>query len=216
MLLRSRLAMAASSRAHVIWLHGLGDSGEGWSYLEDELGPRFPGVSWEFPDAPDMPVSCNQGMEMPSWFDLRRIPVTLGEAHGGFEEAVAGVHALIQKAEDEGIPASRIVLGGFSQGGCLSLSSGLSSPRQLAGICCLSGWLSKTSAPLAQLATPVLMCHGTSDNKVPFKAGNESAEILQQAGCSKLRFKEYLGLPHGTSPQETKDVEAFLKEILAE
>ena len=42
---------------------------------------------------------------------------------------------------DSDIPASRIVLGGFSQGGAMSLLTGLTTERKLAGVAVLSGWL---------------------------------------------------------------------------
>jgi lysophospholipase-2 len=37
--------------ATVIWLHGLGDSGIGWLFLTEELGPRFPYIKWILPNA---------------------------------------------------------------------------------------------------------------------------------------------------------------------
>jgi predicted esterase len=37
--------------ATVIWLHGLGDSGAGWYFLAEELGPLFPYIKWILPDA---------------------------------------------------------------------------------------------------------------------------------------------------------------------
>lgn len=51
-----------------------------WSGLARDLGlrsdPKFAKVKWEFPDAPNQPVTCNGGYKMPSWFDLADIPVT--------------------------------------------------------------------------------------------------------------------------------------------
>ena len=41
----------------------------------------------------------------------------------------------------QGIPADRIVLGGFSQGGAMSLLAGLTTERKLGGIAVMSGWL---------------------------------------------------------------------------
>lgn len=56
-------------------------------------------------------------------------------------ETVSSLNALIGEEIDEGIPANRIVLGGFSQGGAMSLLTGLTSERKLGGVVCLSGWL---------------------------------------------------------------------------
>lgn len=56
-------------------------------------------------------------------------------------ETASALNALITSEVESGIPASRIVLGGFSQGGAMSLLTGLTSERRLAGISVLSGWL---------------------------------------------------------------------------
>ena len=68
-LLSSRMSTggntAGGKTAAVIWLHGLGDCGASWQYLETHM--RSPHVKWVFPDAPEQPVSCNGGFEMPSW-----------------------------------------------------------------------------------------------------------------------------------------------------
>lgn len=51
------------------------------------------------------------------------------------------LNQLITAEVDEGIPAERIVLGGFSQGAGMSLLTGLTTERRLAGLAILSGWL---------------------------------------------------------------------------
>ena len=50
-------------------------------------------------------------------------------------------HSLIQEEIAAGIPADRIVLGGFSQGGAMSIFSGLTAPVKIGGIVGLSSWL---------------------------------------------------------------------------
>ena len=56
-------------------------------------------------------------------------------------KTASSLNGLISAEVDDGIPASRIVLGGFSQGGAMSLLTGLTSERKLAGLAVLSGWL---------------------------------------------------------------------------
>lgn len=56
-------------------------------------------------------------------------------------ETVRSLNALVSDEIDGGLLASRVVVGGFSQGGAMSLLTGLSSERALGGIACLSGWL---------------------------------------------------------------------------
>jgi predicted esterase len=56
-------------------------------------------------------------------------------------KTVHSLNQLITAEVDAGIPANRIVLGGFSQGAAMSLLTGLTAERKLAGLAILSGWL---------------------------------------------------------------------------
>ena len=56
-------------------------------------------------------------------------------------QTAKSLNEIISEEVDNGIPASRIVLGGFSQGGAMSLLTGLTSERKLAGLAVLSGWV---------------------------------------------------------------------------
>lgn len=60
----------AAHRATLILLHGLGDSGHGWSSLAAPIQKAFPGTKCIFPHAPQQPVALNMGMVMPSWYNL--------------------------------------------------------------------------------------------------------------------------------------------------
>ena len=51
------------------------------------------------------------------------------------------LNQLITAEVDSGIPPANIVLGGFSQGGAMTLLTGLTTERKLAGLAVLSGWL---------------------------------------------------------------------------
>ena len=65
----------------LLWLHGLGDTGAGWSSLQYDLSdvkvpdPAAP-LRFQFPTAPQNTVTCNGGAKMTSWFDLEAIPIT--------------------------------------------------------------------------------------------------------------------------------------------
>ncbi len=99
---------------------------------------------------------------------------------------------LVQQEVDSGIPADRIVLGGFSQGGAMAVFSGLTSPVKLAGIVAMSTYLvlslklesTYLAPPNANLngATPIIMCHGTSDPVVSFDLGEKSRDMLVKLG----------------------------------
>ena len=104
--------------AGIVWLHGLGDSGAGWKFIEGELGSRLTqklggNVKWLFPTAPTAPVSCNGGYPSTSWMDLEAIPVRPGckDAKGDIKASLLLVHAQVAALEAEGIPTSKIAIG---------------------------------------------------------------------------------------------------------
>ncbi len=63
------------------------------------------------------------------------------EDEEGMEASVSSIKNVIQDEIDSGIKPNRILLGGFSQGGAMSLLTSLTSNLNLAGVVCLSGWL---------------------------------------------------------------------------
>jgi dienelactone hydrolase len=57
------------------------------------------------------------------------------------QQSMEQINQLISNEVDSGTLPNRIVLGGFSQGGTMSLLTGLTSERKVAGVISLSGWL---------------------------------------------------------------------------
>lgn len=98
-------------------------------------------------------------------------------------------HSLIQKEIDAGIPSDRIVLGGFSQGGAMSLFSGLTAKVKLAGIVALSSYLvlhdtftQHLPKPEVNKQTPIFMAHGNIDQVVNFEIGKMTFDLLTKMG----------------------------------
>lgn len=205
---------AAPPRRSIIWLHGLGDSGRGWSWLPSALGKKkeLPDCAWAFPDAPMRHVTL-AGAAMRAWFDLDALPVTSGTpaSAADFAAGLATVHALIDKEVARGVPPERIVVGGFSQGGALALYAGLRYPQPLGGIVSFSGWLplfDPANAP-ALAASRVLLVHGTRDGKVRFGLAESAADALRPR-VKSLRFESFKG-DHEAPPLEW--LEEFLREV---
>eukprot|EP00899_Mesostigma_viride_P001624 jgi/Mesvir1/11462/Mv04608-RA.1 len=211
------MSAAVANVAVVLWMHGLGDTGDGWSHLQQEFSqPRYSHVKWEFPNAPISPVTCNGGFRMNSWFDILDIPLT-SEPEAvdlTLDVAVRKVHAMIQKHEDAGVPAGRIVLGGFSQGAALALTSGLRYPRSLAGIAAFSGWipskrlLAKDTNEESR-KTPVLWCHGTGDQIVLYDCAKTGVPALESAGIN-VELKSYPGMEHASCYEEIEDLKKWI------
>jgi phospholipase/carboxylesterase len=118
------------------------------------------------------------------------------ESAEDFAAGVAFVHSLIDKEVAKGVPPERIVLGGFSQGGALSLYAGLQYPKTLGGIVSFSGWL-PLFAQLQSVAPSlaenrVLIVHGTRDSKVMFDRGEAARDALQPV-VKRLQFESFDG-----------------------
>ncbi|RYP26756.1 hypothetical protein DL768_011591 [Monosporascus sp. mg162] len=219
------LLFPASSRhtATVIFVHGLGDTGHGWASAVENWRrrSRLNEVKFILPHAPQLPITCNGGFVMPAWFDIFSLTGRVEDIRARQDEkgillSRAYLNGLIQAEIDAGIPPERIVLGGFSQGGAMSLFSGLTSPYKLGGIVGLSSWL-PLDAKFPEFLqehdlnkqTPILMCHGDVDTVVPTQLGKMSSEMLKAWGFD-VTFKLYRGMAHSACLEELDEVEAFL------
>ncbi|KAG5675520.1 hypothetical protein PVAND_005416 [Polypedilum vanderplanki] len=209
------VAKNGKATASIIFLHGLGDTGHGWSSTIDEIRPPF--MQFNCPTADTMPVTLNLGFQMPSWFDIRTLEVGGSEDEAGIKSAATKVHGMINNEIKAGIPAERIVLGGFSQGGALALYSALTYPEKLAGVIGLSCWLPLHSTfpdtKVCPDTLPVLLCHGDSDPIVSFKFGQLSHSLLKSF-LKNTQLKTYRGLAHSASPQEISDMKAFIDQCI--
>ncbi|XP_064137530.1 acyl-protein thioesterase 2 isoform X1 [Loxodonta africana] len=209
---------AERETAAVIFLHGLGDTGHSWADALSTI--RLPHVKYICPHAPRIPVTLNMKMVMPSWFDLMGLSPDAPEDEAGIKKAAENIKALIEHEMKNGIPANRIVLGGFSQGGALSLYTALTCPHPLAGIVALSCWLPLHRAfPQAANGSAkdlaILQCHGELDPMVPVRFGALTAEKLRSVVTpARVQFKTYPGVMHSSCPQEMAAVKEFLEKLL--
>lgn len=206
---------AMKHTATLIFLHGLGDTGYGWSSTMAALKPGY--CKLICPTAPNMAVTFNAGYTMPSWFDLRSLDDSGPEDEEGIKSATKLIHNIIEDEVKSGIPHNRIIIGGFSQGGALALYSCLTSSKELGGAICLSGWLPLNKSFPGALKCPdtlrVLQCHGDCDPLVSFKWGQKTASILNTL-LKSTEFKSYRGLLHSSSSEELRDVKEFISTNL--
>src|ERR1700675_1199589 len=116
---------AAKPSPSVIWLHGLGADGHDFEPIVPELGlPASKSVRFIFPNAPERPVTINMGMRMRAWYDI----LQLGggpEDEAGIRASQAQIESLMEREKTRGIPARRVVLAGFSQGGAIAMQAAL-------------------------------------------------------------------------------------------
>ncbi|MEO8487583.1 MAG: alpha/beta fold hydrolase [Betaproteobacteria bacterium] len=205
--------------ASVIWLHGLGDTGHGWSQAVPELAlPSSLRVRFLFPHAPSIPVTINQGAVMPAWYDLRAADVNARADVAGVRASRDRIETLIAAERARGIAASRIALVGFSQGGVIALYAGLRHAERIAGIAGLSTYLVDPDAFAAEASSanrdvPILMAHGTEDPVIRYAWAEASRRALEENGW-KVEWHAYR-MEHGANADEMRKVGAFLARVLA-
>lgn len=203
--------------ASVLFLHGLGADGHDFESVIPILGLPQLGARVVLPHAPSMPVSINGGFVMPAWYDIR--PGSLSERNdeAGIRASAARIQAWIQAERARGIPAERIVLAGFSQGGAVALHVGLRWHERLAGIAALSTYLVldahlEAEASEAQHGLPVFQAHGTVDPVVALDRGQACRDRLLAAGYP-VEWHEY-PMEHAVHPRELADLGAWFAKTL--
>jgi len=209
---------ALSPTAAVIWLHGLGADGSDFVDIVPMLGLKAIPTRFVFPHAPMRPVTINGGAVMRAWYDVRGDAGVRREDEAGVRESQQRVEALIGREKTRGIPAGRIALAGFSQGGAMVLQTGLRHPDRLAGIMALSCFLPLADKAAAEAVpvnrdVPIFMAHGTQDPLIPLARARHAHDLLTGLGY-RIEWHEY-PIPHSVSPTEIRDISAWLKRILA-
>lgn len=206
----------------VIWLHGLGADGHDFEPVVPQLRLN-PGltVRFIFPHAPMRPITCNGGMVMRGWYDIKNLP---GQGdwereidHAGLQDSGRIVCELIEQENRRGIPTGNIVLAGFSQGGAVVISAGLRLASSLAGIIALSTYIPGPDELMAHKTpdnqdTPIFMGHGSYDPLIPVSVGDHSKAVLERNGYNVL-WRCY-PMQHSVCPEELQDVADFLNRIL--
>lgn len=201
----------------VIWMHGLGADGSDFVPVVRELKLPPLGIRFIFPHAPMRPVTINGGFVMRAWYDIVVQDLVRQEDEHGIRESQELVGALIEKETGRGVPASRIVLAGFSQGGVIALQAGLRYPKSLAGLLALSCYLPLAATlekerSQANRNVPVFIGHGTADDIVPVERGLEARDALEKLGY-KPEFHQY-PMPHSVHPDEIADIGAWFQRTL--
>lgn len=209
---------APAPTAAVIWMHGLGADGHDFEPIVPELGlgPR-PAIRFVFPHAPLRPVTINQGHVMRAWYDIRALAGVRREDEAGVRQSARQIEALIARERQRGIPAARLVLAGFSQGGAMALHTGLRHPERLAGVLALSCYLPlantvEAEAAPANRAAPIFWAHGVHDPMIPLAMAEQSRDHLAALGYA-IEWHQY-AIPHSVSAEEIAAIAGWLGRVL--
>ena len=204
--------------ATILIMHGLGADGRDFMPIAEQLDLRSIGpIRFLFPNAPSLPVTINGGYVMPAWYDILTTDLVRREDEAGLRLSCAQIEELIANEKARGMPASRIVVAGFSQGCAMALMVGLRHREMLAGIVGMSGYLPladklQAEHSMASKACPIFMAHGRRDGVVALPRATASRDALVALGYS-VEWHDY-PMEHSVCPQEVADLQAFLQRVL--
>jgi len=216
------LATGPAPTASVIWMHGLGADGYDFVPIVKEIEANTipglaDGVRFIFPHAPMRPVTINNGMTMRAWYDIKMVDLVRMEDDQGLRASQAEIEKLIAREKERGIPARRIILAGFSQGGAVTLQAGLRHPERLGGLMVLSSYLPlagtvKAEAVATNSDVPILMVHGSGDQVINIARATASRDQLKELGY-QVEWHEY-PMEHSVCMEEVQAIRAWLGKIL--
>jgi phospholipase/carboxylesterase len=156
---------------------------------------------------------------MPAWYDIISLDKNNREVDtAGIVQSREQIRILIDREKEMGIPSHRIFLAGFSQGGAVAYTTGLTHPEPLAGIMALSTYLPVPEL-VAEEATednrqvPIFAAHGTEDDIVSIELGRRATEFLTQNGYT-CQWQEY-PMSHSICLEEIQDIGTWLNQRIA-
>jgi phospholipase/carboxylesterase len=164
------------------------------------------------------PVTMNGGFVMRAWYDIAGTPQARREDEAGLRESLGLIEGLIERETERGVPASRIVLMGFSQGCAMTLLTGLRHAERLAGLVGLSGYLplaASTDAErsVANADVPIFLAHGREDPMIGIERALASRDALLALGYP-VEWHDY-EMPHSVCMDEIEDLNRWLLRVLA-
>lgn len=226
-----------SPKAIVVFLHGLGDTGQGWS---DIFKYQLPGlkndkVKYLFPTAEQLPVTLNGGFKMHSWYDLHGLKTDidqyLPEDTEGIEKASQKLTDLVDQELElyPNLTTKNVILSGFSQGGSVALytafnRSNIDKDNLYGGVIGLSTYLPLRDSFLANdhqiiknmKDTKVFIGHGDIDEVVPHQFGKAAFELVANFNPEiESRFETYKYLGHSCNQEEMDHVKEFIEKFVS-
>ena len=136
----------------------------------------------------------------------------------GLDGGLAKIDQLVKEIEAAGIPAAKIVIGGFSQGACLSAEYVARNARRYGGLFVLSGGV---IGPLGSErhyggsldGTPVFLGCSDVDFHIPVERVHETADLFTQLGAS-VDKRIYPNMGHTVNLDEIEAVKAIANKTV--
>lgn len=212
-----KIEINASSQndACIIWLHGLGADGHDFEPVVQML--NLPHIKFILPHAPYRPVTLNNGYEMRAWYDIFGLASESQQDEAGIKSMQQEINSMIEAEIADGVPAKRILLAGFSQGGAMALHTATRFNQLLAGVLALSTYLPLKNQLIAEQHVsnqqcPIWMAHGRQDGVITLATAQSSRAALEAAGYA-VEWHEY-EMAHSVCEAEIDDIRQFLLRVL--
>jgi predicted esterase len=189
-----------TARAAMILVHGRNAAPR--NILELATPLAHPGVAYLAPAAAGH-----------TWYPLSFL-AERGQNEPGLSSALGMLRQLVEDVEARGIPRSRIVLLGFSQGACLASEFALRHPGRYGGIVVFSGGLigppgTTWDAPGDLAGTPAFFGCSDVDAHVPRWRVDESAAVFSRMGAT-TDLRIYPGMGHLVNDDEIAAARAIV------
>jgi predicted esterase len=191
------------ARAAAILVHGRGADARDILGLAPEIDPGD--VAFAAPDA-----ASN------TWYPYSFLsPIEQNEP--GISSGLRVLHGLVTRFGAGGVPPERVLLIGFSQGGCLALEYAARHARRFGGVAGLSGGLIGPPGTPRDYAgsfdgTPVFLGCSDTDPHIPRERVVESADVFEKMGAT-VTTRLYPRMGHAINEDEIVFVRAMLNEI---
>jgi predicted esterase len=190
----------ADARLAAIMVHGRGAAAEDMLALAGEL--RTSDIAYLAPQAAGN-----------SWYPYSFL-TPMAQNEPWLTSALRLVQQLVDSLDRQGIPSSRVVIMGFSQGACLALEFAARNAKRYAAIAGLSGGLigppgTPRTYPGSLDGTPVFLGCSDVDSHIPLERVHESAEVLRGLGAA-VDERIYPGMGHTVNSDEIKAVRALV------
>ncbi len=185
----------------IVCLHGYGGNPQELASFAPVL--NLPKYQFLFPEAP-FPHSSQPDGKM--WYELR------SQDYQGLTESRQRLTDWLKSLESStGVPLSRTILSGFSQGGAMTLDVGFTLP--LAGLVSLSGYLhSKPNLTAGKPSPPVLMVHGRQDEIIPLSEAKRARNTLTALKV-RVKYQEF-DMGHEIQPAVLAAMRGFVLDVL--
>jgi phospholipase/carboxylesterase len=198
----------AARKGSLVFLHGLGDSMAGWSFLSQAL--ELPWLEIVLVQAP---IPHGPGW---AWYDLNQSLRPTASTRSDISSSRALLESFLGEL---GRPTASVVLGGFSQGSVMALDTGLRSAKPLAGLLCISGYVPLLEdfpaafGPFAKTRR-ILCTHGRWDPVIPHEFSKSQVEALHAQGIP-IAMEDFDKAHDLDEEEELPRIRSWLEEAFA-